>query len=90
MTASQMAMCAAFEAMDREQQLEVLQKEGVYIGKLKTGGHRLLYQYKTIYVEIIYTVHRGEVQQIHCHTDTTILDAYFSAESEEHNQFPPV
>jgi hypothetical protein len=41
----QAAMCLAFEAMKREEQMEVLQKEGIYIGKLRAGeGTTLLYQ----------------------------------------------
>ena len=84
MTELQATLCAEFEAMTREEQMDALQKEGVYIGKLKTDGHRLLYQYGAIYVEIIYTVHRTNIEHMRCHIDTTILDDYFlSSEGEE-------
>lgn len=88
MTELQAALCAEFEALDQARQMDVLQNDGVYIGKLKSDGHRLLYQYGTIYVEVVYTVHRREIQQIHCHTDTSVLDDYFSANGDEKSQFP--
>ena len=87
MTELQAAMCAEFETMDREQQMDALQKDGVYIGKLKTDGHRLLYQYHTVYVEIVYSIHRTDIKEIRCLTDTAILDNYLSSDDGE-SQFP--
>lgn len=66
--------------MEQEKQMNTLQQEGVYIGKLKSGiGTRLLYQYDSIYVEVIYAVHRTKVLEVNCFTDTTVLDSYLSA-----------
>lgn len=74
------ALCMAFDAMEREKQMDVLQKEGVYIGKVKVGtGTKLLYQYQTIYVEVVYSVHRLHVTEVHCYTDTVVLDRYLSS-----------
>jgi hypothetical protein len=80
MSEKQTALCVAFDAMEREKQMDVLQKEGVYIGKLTVGtGTKLLYQYQTIYVEVVYSAHRLHVTEVHCHMDTTVLDRYFSS-----------
>jgi hypothetical protein len=80
MNEKQAALCVAFDAMERERQMEVLQKDGIYIGKLKAGmGTTLLYQYQTIYVEVVYSAHRLHVTEVHCYTDTTVLDRYFSS-----------
>jgi hypothetical protein len=74
------ALCVAFDAMERERQMDVLQREGVYIGKLTVGtGTKLLYQYQTIYVEVVYSAHRLHVTEVHCYTDTIILDHYSSS-----------
>lgn len=73
-------LCAAFEAMERDSQMDLLQKEGIYIGKLKSSdGTKLLYQYQSIYVEVIYIVHRVHILEVRCFTDTAILDRYFSS-----------
>lgn len=76
----QAALCAAFEAMGQESQMNTLQREGVYIGKIKAGtGTRLLYQYDSIYVEVIYAVHRTHIASVNCFSDTAILDRYLSS-----------
>lgn len=80
MTELQAALCTQFEAMPRKQQIDLLQKDGVYIGKQKTNGHCLLYHYQTIYVEVMYAVHRSEIIELRCLTDMAILDVYFSEE----------
>jgi hypothetical protein len=80
MNQQQTALCVAFEAMEHDKQMDTLQKEGVYVGKLKEGtGTRLLYQYQTVYVEVIYLVHRLQVAEVHCFTDTGVLDRYLSS-----------
>lgn len=77
----QIAQCVAFEALSREKQMSVLQKDGVYIGKLKEGeGTRLLYQYQAIYVEVEYEVHRKHIKGVRCFADTAILDQYILSE----------
>ncbi|HEY1021394.1 MAG TPA: hypothetical protein VGE06_03740 [Flavisolibacter sp.] len=80
MNEQQTALCLAFDALERERQMDALQKEGVYIGKLKAAKSvKLLYQYQSIYVEVIYTVYRTHITSVHCFTDTAILDQYFSS-----------
>ena len=81
MSELQIAQCLAFDALSREEQMDVLQKEGVYIGKLKEGeGTRLLYQYQSIYVEVCYEVYRKHIREVHCFVDTAILDRYIMSE----------
>ena len=72
--------CTGFLSLSREEQMDQLQSEGIYIGKLNAGeSTTLLYQYQTIYVEVVYTVHRTHVESVHCFTDTAILDRYLSS-----------
>lgn len=76
----QAAVCAAFEALEQNDQMDLLHQEGVYIGKIKSGsGTILLYQYHTVYVEVVYSVHRLHVAEIRCFTDTAVLDRYLSS-----------
>ena len=76
----QAAVCAAFEALEQNEQMDLLHKEGVYIGKIKSGtGTILLYQYQTVYVEVVYAVHRTHIISVHCFTDTVVLDRYLSS-----------
>jgi hypothetical protein len=80
MDQQQAAFCLAFEALESDRQMDALQKEGVYIGKLKAAKSvKLLYQYQSIYVEVIYAVYRTHITAVHCFTDTVILDQYFSS-----------
>ncbi|HEV7332269.1 MAG TPA: hypothetical protein VGN63_14625 [Flavisolibacter sp.] len=80
MNEQQTALCLAFEALERDRQMDALQREGVYIGKLKSGEEvKLLYQYQSIYVEVIYAVYRTHITAVHCFTDTRILDLYLSS-----------
>ena len=80
MNEQQSALCLAFEALERDSQMNALQKEGVFIGKLKAGkGVKLLYQYQSIYVEVVYAVYRSHITAVHCFSDTGILDRYLSS-----------
>lgn len=77
----QTEQCLAFDALSRDEQMDALQKEGVYIGKLRQGeGTRLLYQYQAIYIEVIYEVHRKYIRDVHCFADTDILDQYIMSD----------
>lgn len=76
----QAVICAEFEMLERGIQMELLQREGIYIGKQALhSGTMLLYQYKTIYVEIQYSLHRSHIENVNCFTDTGILDKYLSS-----------
>jgi len=77
MSNTQETVCQEFEALEREQQMAHLQNDGVYVGKRKTDALVfLLYQYKTIYVEVAYRVYRTEVEGVSCFVSTDVLDQY--------------
>jgi hypothetical protein len=77
MDPKQAAVCAAFEALEHNTQMDLLHREGVYIGKIKLDGESiLLYQYQSVYVEVVYSVYRQIVKDVRCFTDTAVLDRY--------------
>lgn len=74
-----------FEGLDRVEQLDYLQEEGVYVGKRKIVGNTiLLYQVDTFYVELYYTKHRLSVKRIRCFQSMTLLDPYLDHIVIEH------
>ena len=88
MSEVQAALCAAFETLSVDRQMDLLQKEGIYIGKVKQGkGTILLYQYQSIYVEVHYAVHRSKITAVCCFADTTVLDRYLASDSWDAQQF---
>jgi hypothetical protein len=83
----QLAECVEFEAMSRDKQMNALRRHGVYVGKLKNlGGTKLLYQYRSIYVEVVYKVHRHDIEDVQCFADTDILDLYLTYDNFEKNE----
>lgn len=82
MNAMQQTMCETFLGWDTRTQMDVLHKEGVYIGKLKEGGvYRMLYQYQAIYVEVVYASYRKIVETVNCFTEPDVLDRYLASEN---------
>jgi hypothetical protein len=66
-----------FELLSDKDQLALLYKHGVYIGKRKTGGSvKLLFQLDSFYVEIDYVSYRLEISKMLCTDSTDILDRY--------------
>jgi hypothetical protein len=66
-----------FSLLAMEEQLDLLYKEGVFIGKLrKNNVFTVLYQYQSFYVEITYRKYRYAVQDIRCFESTEHLDPY--------------
>jgi len=66
-----------FELLADKDQLALLYKHGVYIGKRKTGGSvKLLFQLDSFYVEIDYVSYRLEISKMLCTDSTDILDRY--------------
>jgi len=66
-----------FKLLSDEAQLELLYKEGVYIGKRKEHGKTiLLYQLESFYVELFYKKYRYFVSDIMCTDSTTCLEPY--------------
>jgi hypothetical protein len=59
------------------QQFDLLQNEGVYIGKRKLADKTLvLFQLHSFYVEVWYSQFRKKADQLVVSTDTGILQAY--------------
>ena len=66
-----------FSLLPQYQQLDLLYQEGVFIGKLREEpGYKVLYQFNSFYVEIIYKKYRRVVSRIRCFESTNRLDAY--------------
>lgn len=66
-----------FGELEQGAQLDILQKEGAFIGKLKKEKYTtLLYQLADFYVEVIYTSHRFEVYSLRYTDGTDILEPY--------------
>lgn len=58
-------------------QLELLYLEGIYLSKRKTDTQTvLLYQFRTVYVEIFYLEYRKHVSRIIYTEDLAVLDPY--------------
>jgi hypothetical protein len=66
-----------FELLSQEEQLTILYRQAVYVGKKKSGSFfKLLFQLESFYVEIVYTSYRKSVFKIYCSDNTTILEPY--------------
>ena len=71
-----MTLCE-FERMDWCYRLDLLQKEGLYIGKKKWNGTTvLLYQLEEFYIELHYSTYRVDLAEVCCFTSTLLLDPY--------------
>ncbi|HJW16502.1 MAG TPA: hypothetical protein VJ499_05255 [Flavisolibacter sp.] len=68
-----------FSLLAMEEQLDLLYKEGVFVGKLlKNKVYKVLYQYQCFYVEITYRKYRYSVKEIRCFESTEMLDPYLT------------
>ena len=66
-----------FYELSRQEQLDIIYKDGIFLGKLRTFNQsRVLYFYNSFYAEIIYTRYRREVKIIRCFDGTELLDPY--------------
>ena len=66
-----------FKLLAENDQLDLLYKEGVYIGKRKHNEIIvLLYQLDSFYVEVFYKKYRYYVQEVRCTDRTDCLDPY--------------
>jgi hypothetical protein len=66
-----------YSLLEIEEQLDLLQKEGVFIGKIRQDNfHKMLYQYDSFYVEITYRKYRYAVERLRCFESTRQLDPY--------------
>lgn len=66
-----------FQLLPEPQQIEILYRAGVYIGKRREGvSVILLYQLESFYVEVYYRKYRSHIRQLHCFDSTDLLDPY--------------
>jgi hypothetical protein len=66
-----------FKTMSRQEQLDLLQAQGLYVGKIAVNGRpTILFQLSDFYVEIIYLKYRTYIQQMHISSDISLLDPY--------------
>lgn len=74
-----------FQLLSKNEQVDLLYKEGVYIGKRKINNSCvLLYQLESFYIEVYYKKYRCSVIRIHCFRSTTLLDPYMEQIDVEH------
>jgi hypothetical protein len=66
-----------FSILSDEEQIDVLYKQGVYVGK-RAGpkGVAVLYQVNDFYVEVLYRKYRYIVAHISCSSGTALLEPY--------------
>lgn len=66
-----------FRILDQNQQIDLIYKNGIYIGKLKEGSSTVvLYQLESYYIKIFYQKYRCYVSRIYCFTSTALLDPF--------------
>jgi hypothetical protein len=66
-----------FKIKNTRNQISILYKQGVYIGKRKQGNLTvLLYQVDSFYVEVVYRLYRRYIAKIRCSGSTKMLDPY--------------
>jgi hypothetical protein len=71
-----MSLCD-FYLMTENEQIEVLYRDAVYVGKRKNEGLvAILFQLDTFYVEINYKKYRYFVESMQVFTTTEILEPY--------------
>lgn len=74
-----------FKLLTDNKQLDILYKQGVYIGKRKYGHEIVvLYQLEGFYVEVFYVKYRCYVHRLHCFHSTLLLDPYLEDINVEH------
>jgi hypothetical protein len=74
-----------FQVLSVEDQINVLYKDGVYIGKRKQAHLiRLLFQVDSFYVEVAYRMYRRYIAAIRCSGSTSLLDPYLEQIDVEH------
>lgn len=66
-----------FEELDSEAKIDLLHKEGAYVGKRKHEGlDMVLFQLYDFYVEIHYKKYRSEIDHLVISCDTSLLQPY--------------
>jgi len=68
-----------FSLLADHEQINVLYKDGVFIGKRKLGNETvILYQVESFYVEIFYRKYRCFIAKINCFTSVDLIAPYLS------------
>ena len=66
-----------FNLLSEKEQLDVLYKEGIYIGKQKQNNRTfMMLQLDSFYIEIDYRKYRHHINAINCFETTFQLDPY--------------
>jgi hypothetical protein len=66
-----------FQLLPQQKQVEILYRDGVYIGKHKAASSIiLLFQLDSFYVEVFYRKYRSHIKLLHCFDSTEHLDPY--------------
>jgi hypothetical protein len=65
-----------FDLLPYNEKIELLYRQGVYIGKHKGSVTRVLYQVDSFYVEIYYKKYRRIIDHLQCFTGTDRLNPY--------------
>ncbi len=66
-----------FKLLSDTEQLEILYRRGVYVGKRRKGQKTvLLYQLEGFYVELFYQKHRSVLSHLYCFSSTLRIDPY--------------
>jgi hypothetical protein len=66
-----------FQKLNTEEQLNLLYKDGVHIGKTTIQNHTaILYQLNDFYVEVIYKSYRKDVGTINLFSDVNSIQSY--------------
>ena len=68
-----------FEILSEKEQVDLLRRNGIYVGKHKTGNSIfLMFQLERFYVEIEYKKYREYIKTIKCFESTNYLDPYLT------------
>lgn len=66
-----------FRMLDKIDQIDLLYKDGIYIGKRREGKSIVvLYQLNSFYVKVFYQKYRCYVRRLYCFTSTQLLNPY--------------
>jgi len=74
-----------FYCLTESEQINMLYRHGVYVGKRKSGKFAvLLYQLDSFYSEVFYYNYRRHIYKIRCSDSMNILDPYLEQIAVEH------
>ena len=78
-------MLKDFKLLPQSDQVDLIYRHGVYIGKRKEEELIiLLYQVEGFYVEVVYKRYRHKVISMRCSSSTSLIDPYLEQIDVEH------